>query len=257
MEGTLALDISTRAFGWASERPGRVLYGTRRLNGIAERGKLYAQVRNMLESLIEQHRPRRVIWCRPDFIEVAAVAEAHAGVRHIAELVAYDSGVEAREADTREVRRAVLGRGDFGIWDYRTGSLVPDAGREQAKSAVHGWCASEGYEPGSFEVGNALALLRYQVLLRGKFSGQRFATEWLHSGHPWSDEGEATGAGGGAGALRDGLHAEGDGQCGGLGEAVRDKPDRQSVPCGSAFARDGDGRSGPGKLVEEEARSGP
>jgi hypothetical protein len=135
-------------------------YGLILLPGMKHLGLLYGSLRNCVEELVLAHRPTRLLFCMALFRDRQSAARALNGVQAVAELVAYDNDIEALEANESRARKVVLGRGTFGGKD-ENGRLIPGLGSKQAKAAVMKWCAEQGFEPATHDVGDALVLLRY------------------------------------------------------------------------------------------------
>lgn len=156
---TLALDISSRATGWAVRGAfDEPAYGLWLMPGIAERGALYASLRNALEPLLEQYQPRRAVFA-PALFGLRQSASRHlAGLHAVAELVCFDAGVPIREITDTNARRLVLGTAHFGKRDSK-GSLIKGTGTAPAKTAAVAWCNSHGWRPQSHDVADALVLL--------------------------------------------------------------------------------------------------
>ncbi len=162
--GNLTIDISARRLGWAVDGA----YDAIQLPGMSSLGELYGGVRNALCDLFEAYQPRRLIWCAAEFVEHETVWEAHKATRTIAELAAHDNSVKPQVANQRQARIAVLGRGDFGIYDPSGLGFIAEGGRKLAKETVAAWCWAEGYGAVEFEVGNALVLRRYCEIIGRK-----------------------------------------------------------------------------------------
>lgn len=157
--------------GWACSGIGlKPMHGLITLPGTAHLGKLYAAVRNSVEGLINQHEPGILCYvAKFNTRNKTAVrtAEALGGVQAAVDLVAYDSGLpEPTRYNERTARIAVLGIGDFGLRDPRTGGLIPDSGREEAKRIVLEWCAARGLAVLSHDVADAIVLLKYDQISR-------------------------------------------------------------------------------------------
>ena len=171
MAGTLTVDLSTRDVGWACDvGKNRPEYGLMKLPGMKDLGRLYRAAYNGLEALIERFEPDRLVFCMALFRDAQTSAEALAGVQAQAITVAYDYGVDARKANEMQVRKAVLGRGSFGLRNEATGSLIKGMGSKMAKAAVMKWCDERGYTEGrpwfTHDVGDALVLLEYDRMVR-------------------------------------------------------------------------------------------
>ena len=171
MVKTLTLDLSSRNLGWACDTGrNQPAYGLVLLPGIKSLGKLYAACRNAIETLIEEQKPDRILFCMALFHHAQTAARALAGVQAMAELCAYDAEIECLEANEPRARKMVLGRGSFGGVDPVTGSLIPGLGSKQAKAAVMEWCRERGYDEGrpwfGHDVGDALVLLEYSRMLQ-------------------------------------------------------------------------------------------
>ncbi len=171
MAGTLTVDLSTRDVGWACDvGKNRPEYGLMKLPGMKDLGKLYRAAYNGLEALVERLEPDRLVFCMALFRDAQTAAEALAGVQAQAILVAYDFQIEARKANEMQARKAVLGRGSFGLRDETTGNLVKGMGSKMAKAAVMKWCDDRGYPEGrpwfTHDCGDALVLLEYDRMVR-------------------------------------------------------------------------------------------
>lgn len=171
MSKTMTLDLSTRNVGWACDvGRNRPEYGLMQLPGMKDLGRLYRACYNGLEKLIEKHEPDRLVVCMALFRDAQTAAEALAGVQAQAILVAYDFEIEARKANEMQARKAVLGKGSFGLRNEATGSLIKGMGSKMAKAAVMKWCDDRGYTEGrpwfTHDVGDALVLLEYDRMVR-------------------------------------------------------------------------------------------
>lgn len=168
----MALDLGARNVGWACETAGpKPAHGLILLPGTSHLGKLGASMRNALERLLDECEPARFCYVTK-FSRMGKTAvrtsEALSGVQFMVDTVAYDNRLPepTRYTSERNVRKAVLGRGDFGLRDYRTGGIIPESGREEAKLAVMAWCAARGLAVLSHDVGDALVLLKHDQMLR-------------------------------------------------------------------------------------------
>lgn len=170
MPGCLALDLGARNLGWACDgRGNQPRHGLVLLPGTAHLGKLYAATRNAFERLLTDHEPERVCYV-PKFATrgktAVRTAEALGGVQATVDLVAYDCGLpEPVRINERTARKAVLGRCDFGLRDAH-GRMIADSGREEAKRTVLEWCARQGFEVLSHDVGDSLVLLHFDQMQR-------------------------------------------------------------------------------------------
>ena len=165
----LTLDLSTRSVGWACSNYTPIpVYGLLEFPGMKDLGALYAACRNSVEKLIETHDPELIVFCQALFRDQQTAARALAGVQCVTELVAYDSGIAVMEANEMTARKAILGRCHFGEKDPLTGGIIKGSGSKQAKLAVMKWCADQGYDPATHDVGDALVLLRHAQLLMAK-----------------------------------------------------------------------------------------
>jgi RNase H-fold protein (predicted Holliday junction resolvase) len=167
----LTLDLSTRDVGWACSNGTPIpAYGLLAFPGMKDLGKLYAACRNSVEKLIETHDPEMLVFCLALFRDQQTAARALAGVQAVTELCAYDCGIEVMEASEMQARKAILGRGTFAVRNPRYPGPTPDGkrpekmwmdGSKNAKLAVMKWCADQGYDPATHDVGDALVLLRF------------------------------------------------------------------------------------------------
>lgn len=167
----LSLDLGARFLGWSCETTGlKPAHGLILLPGTKELGKLFAAARNGLERLLDEHEPTRICYV-VKFSRMGKTAvrtsEALSGVQAMVDLVAYDNGLPepTRYTSERNVRKAVLGRGDFGLRDEHN-RLIPESGRDEAKKAVLEWCAARGLHVLSHDVADALILLKHDQMLR-------------------------------------------------------------------------------------------
>lgn len=167
----LTLDLSTRDVGWACSNGMPIpAYGLLAFPGMKDLGKLYAACRNSIEKLIETHDPELIVFCMALFNSQQTAAKALICLQGIVELVAYDMSVDCLDANEMQVRKAILGRGTFAERNPRYPGPTPDGkrpermwmnGSKNAKLAVMKWCADQGYDPASHDVGDALVLLRF------------------------------------------------------------------------------------------------
>lgn len=180
----LAIDLGARHLGWASrDVAGIVRHDFFVLPGIADPGTLFGLTRNCLDELVARFRPG-VIRFAPAFIAVeeperpdrpgkpgrpkkrrrtsVAVMETSLGQQAILKMTAWDNDCILEPLNERMVRKRVLGQCDFALVDERTGGLIPESGRAEAKRVVMEWCASRSFMPASHDVGDALVLLHYE-----------------------------------------------------------------------------------------------
>lgn len=147
-------------------------HGLVMLPGTAHLGKLYAAARNALERLLDEEEPAAFCYVAK-FSRMGKTAvrtsEALSGVQAMVDLVAYDNKLPepTRYTSERNVRKAVLGRGDFGLRDEHN-RLIPESGRKEAKAAVLAWCAARGLDVLSDDVGDAAVLLKFDQMERAK-----------------------------------------------------------------------------------------
>ena len=180
----LAIDLGARHLGWAVNIPSNVgaAYGLIDMPGTEHPGQLYAATRNELERLIVRYQPTIIRFvqafiargedereaqpgkaakARKRFRTSIAVQETSLGQQAILKCAAWDNSLELQTVNERAARKQVLGTCDFGLIDPRTGGIVPDSGRKEAKRHVMEWCAAQGYLPKTHDVGDALVLLAY------------------------------------------------------------------------------------------------
>lgn len=169
----MALDLGARNVGWACETAGpQPAHGLILLPGTSHFGKLGASMRNALERLLDECEPARFCYVTK-FSRMGKTAvrtsEALSGVQFMVDTVAYDNGLPepTRYTSERNVRKAVLGRGDFGLRDEHN-RLIPESGRDEAKKAVLEWCAARGLHVLSHDVGDSLVLLKHDQMERAK-----------------------------------------------------------------------------------------
>lgn len=169
--GVLALDLGARNLGWACDRQGanRPSFDLVKLPGTAHLGKLYVAVRNILDRIVDSHDPARICYV-PKFSTqgrtAVRTAEALGGVQAWIDGLACDWEMpEPTRYNERTVRKAVLGRCDFGKKDAH-GRIIADSGRQEAKDAVLDWCAFQGYDLTnlSHDTGDALVLWHYDQM---------------------------------------------------------------------------------------------
>lgn len=166
----LALDLGLRHMGWAFGVQGSdglltpPRFGLVKLPGSSHLGTTYGCLRNALEELVIDHRPAIVRWV-PAFVAQgrtsAAVGEGLVGIQAVLRLVCYDNNLALHSTTDRTARKQILGRADFGLHDPKTGALIPNSGRAEAKAAVLRWCEAQGYAVPSHDVGDALVLLHW------------------------------------------------------------------------------------------------
>ena len=161
----LAVDLGARRLGWAAQAAtGRVHHGLVLLPGIKDPGLLYRSVRNTLEDLVGKFAPGRIVFV-PAFLSQArtsaAVGEALGGLQAILVLVASDNDRDVVRLNERTVRKAILGKVNFGRVHPDTGGIVPGSGREEVKELVMQWARGHGYNPLEHDEADALALLHY------------------------------------------------------------------------------------------------
>jgi Holliday junction resolvasome RuvABC endonuclease subunit len=163
---TLAVDMASRLMGWAVNVEGspRPAHDTVILGGIKHLGRLYSELENTLDWLIDKYRPGRLIWCMAIFDQQQTSGRALNGLQAVAELTAYNHQIEPREAHEMKVRAAVLGRSSFGTRDEF--NRLNQDGSERAKEAVMAWCKEFGYAPRDHNAGDALVLLEYDRMSR-------------------------------------------------------------------------------------------
>ena len=166
---TLTLDLATRVTGWAAstEDPRRPVYGFWRLPGMADLGKLYAALRNVLEDAIVLHRPERLVFAPALFREAQTASRALLGLVSVAELVAYDNSVQAFEISEDTARKAVLGHGSAWFAERRPdGKAIKGTASERVKAAAMEWCTGRGWAPQTHDVADSLVLLEYDRLFQ-------------------------------------------------------------------------------------------
>jgi hypothetical protein len=132
---------------------------------MADLGKLYAALRNVLEDAIALHTPSRLVFAPALFRDAQTAARALLGLIAVAELVAYDTDVRPLEIAETTARKAVLGRGTFGERDS-DGKVIKGTGSRAAKQAALAWCHSRGWMTQSDDTADALVLLEYDRLFQ-------------------------------------------------------------------------------------------
>jgi len=161
----LAIDLGARRLGWAAQGPsGRIHHGLFEMPGVKDPGLLYRCARNAIEDLVAAHTPGRIAFVpsiKTQARTSVAVGEALAGIQAVLLLVASDNRVGDERFHEATVRKAMLGKSNFGLIDERTGGVIPDSGRDEVKRLVLEWCADRGFDPLSHDVGDALLLLHY------------------------------------------------------------------------------------------------
>ena len=167
----IAADISTRNMGWcaSTRRDWSAVEGPHvppaiglvRLPGMQNLGKLNAAVRNSLCDLVERFGPVDVLaWCMPMFRDSQTTAEALLGVAAVAHLTAFDYSIRPLVVVESTVRKAILGRGAFGLRDGK-GKLIKGSGTGLAKAAVLAWCSKNGFDTTSDDTADAAVLWAY------------------------------------------------------------------------------------------------
>ena len=157
----MAVDLATRSCGWtATGDDGKPVYGGWMLPGMADLGRLYAALRNVLDDAIQVHRPERLVFAPALFREAQTAARALLGLASIAELTAYDNGLQVFEIAETTARKAILGRGSFGTRDAG-GHVIKGTGSVQAKSAAMDFCHARGWHPDSHDTADSLILWEY------------------------------------------------------------------------------------------------
>lgn len=172
MPRLLAIDPGLRRLGWAASTsvPSRAACGAFVLSGTADLGRLYAEIRDVMDRLIEAHRPDIVRFV-PAFGRSpqtdGVTAEGLAGVQAIMKLACFDHGLPAPlEKDERAMRKVVLGRGDFGRKD-EWGRIIKGSGRKDAKETAMNWAEANGYPIGNEpDIADALVVWHYDRKLR-------------------------------------------------------------------------------------------
>lgn len=169
---TLTVDIGVVSMGWACGGPGgKPAYGLIKLPGTSDLRKLMLAARNEVDDLIVRHDPDAIrfvpvmAWGNPLNI---ATEEGMRGIQGVLYLLAGDHEIAVLRADERQVRKAVLGKCDFGRKDAKTGRLVANAGREEAKALVLAWCADQGYDLRglSHDTGDSIVLWQWDQMQR-------------------------------------------------------------------------------------------
>lgn len=168
----LAVDPGLRRLGWAASTsvPSRAACGVFTLSGTADLGKLYAEIRDVMERLIVEHQPDIVRFV-PAFGRSpqtdGVTAEGLAGVQAIMKLACFDHGLPAPlEKDERAMRKLVLGRGDFGRRD-EFNRIIKGSGRKDAKETAMNWANQQGYDIGNeADIADALVVWHYDRMIR-------------------------------------------------------------------------------------------
>ena len=161
----LALDVSTRATGWAA---GRIMapnahVGLWELPGMKDQGVLYGTFRDKLAAWCDRRLPELVVYVRPFMNKGSIAAEGLGGMCAILHLFCHDRKIPLRRIDEGDARVAILRPTILSEMARasRAAGKGSGAGSKLVKAAALEWAAARGIDVKTHDVADAAIVWTY------------------------------------------------------------------------------------------------
>ena len=165
VEWILAVDLSTRATGWAAglvtaNRPHADLWT---LPGLSDQGQLYGDLWDRLERWCNRREPDLIAYCRPFLNKGSLAAEGLGGMSAVLHLFCHRRGIPLRRVDERDARVAVVRPTILKEMAAasRAAGKGSGAGSKLAKAAALEWAARVGIDAATHDVADAAVVWFY------------------------------------------------------------------------------------------------